>query len=162
MVGTRSNQRTNTERVGEQVRKCPKVVRLNNDSDKRQEMNTPGVNDENEEFDSPQKNDGKMGKAVTIELMQSMSECTMKLPSEFGSRKTEHSIDHNDREKIVKRRKHIERCVKTQLTICIKRSWCAHKKFVTKTEDKHMIMTHACHDKPSMIPVTGSKAKGSS
>ena len=159
MVLTRSNPRTNTERVGEQVRKRPKVVRLNNDSDKRHEMNTPRENDENEELDSPQKNDGKMGKTVTIESMQSMSECTMKLPSELGSRNTEHSA-HNDREKIAKRRKHIERCVKTQLILCIKRTWYANRKFVTDPKDELRIMSHACHDEPSMIPVTGYKSKG--
>ena len=47
-------------------------------------------------------NDGEVGKEVTVESMQSVSECTLKLPSEFGSRNTEHSTDHNDREKLPK------------------------------------------------------------
>ena len=63
----------------------------------------PGVTDENAELDSQQMNDSKMGREVTVESMQSVSECTMKSPSEFGSGNTAHCEDHNDEEKLPKK-----------------------------------------------------------
>ena len=49
--------------------------------------------------------------------------------------------------------------MKTQLMTHIRDLWCEHKKIVTKAEEEHVIMTNACHDELSMIPVNGHKSK---
>ena len=60
----------------------------------------PGVTDKNAELDSMQLNDGEMVGEVMVESMQSVSECTMKGPSEFGSGNTARCEHHNNKEKI--------------------------------------------------------------
>ena len=157
MVYTRRNLTGTTPTVSEKAVKRRKNSRSDNDTIKQREIDSPGETDKNEVSDMRQMMDGNMGKEVTVDSMPSVSECTMKIPSEFGSGDTTQSV--NDKEKIARKKKHIERCVKTQLMTHVRDYWYESRKFVTKIEDEHMIMNLACHDEPSIVPADGFNSR---
>ena len=157
MRRTRSNPGPNTQTVGVIDSKRQKLIGSENDTNEEIENESPKATDEIADLHTQQTNDGKMTKEVTIDLMPSVSECTMKLPSVFGSADTARCEE--EKEKLARKKKHIKRCVKTQLMRHIRDLWCGDKKFVTKVEDEHVIMMNACCDEPSMIPVHRHKSK---
>ena len=157
MRRTRSNPGNITQTVGVIDSKRRKLIRSENDINKEIENESPKATDEIADLHTQQTNDGNIAKEVTIDSMPSVSECTMKLPSVFGSADTARCEE--EKEKLARKKKHIESCVKTQSMKCIKEKCYGDKKFATKVEDKHMIMMNACFDEPSMIPVDGYKSK---
>ena len=142
MVLTRTGT---TPTVSERFVKRRKYSGSDNNTNKQREINLPGVTDRNEVSDTQQMTDGNMGKEVTVDSMPSLSECT-----------TQSVID---KEKIARKKKHIERCVKTQLMTYVRDSWYEDRKFVTKIEDEHMIMNLACYDEPSIVPADGFNSR---
>ena len=88
MRHTRSNPGPNTQTVGVIDSKRQKLIRSENDTNEEIENESPKATDEIADLHTQQTNDGKTTKEVTIDSMPSVSECTMKLHSVFGSADT--------------------------------------------------------------------------